>query len=149
MGFDIAPYGEAIARTSELLNGILKRVLPEKMSEEAGAKLQQELTLELVKGDLASKLGQLAINTEEAKHDSIFVAGWRPAVGWTCAGAFAYSFVLQPFMTFVAVAAGIDLGKLPELDMTSLMAVLGGLLGLGGLRTYEKVKGVGNAGVGH
>lgn len=142
MGFDIAPYGEAIARTSELLNGILKRVLPEKMSEETGAKLQQELTLELVKGDLATQLGQLAINAEEAKHDSVFVAGWRPAVGWVCAAAFGYSFVFQPFLVFTLTALKVDLGALPALDMGPLMAVLGAILGVGGLRTFEKIKGV-------
>jgi len=142
MGFDIAPYGEAIAKTSELLNGILKRVLPEKMSEETGAKLQQELTLALVQGDLATQIAQLQINAEEAKHDSLFVAGWRPAVGWVCAAAFGYTFVLQPFLVFALTAAHVDLGKLPALDMGPLMAVLGAILGVGGLRTYEKVKGV-------
>jgi hypothetical protein len=147
MGFDIAPYGEAIAKTSELLNGIMKRVLPEKMSEETGAKLQQELTIALVQGDLAKTVGQLAINTEEAKSEKLFVSGWRPAVGWSCAAAFGYSFVLQPFLVFLITAMKWQAPPLPALDMGPLMAVLGGILGLGGLRTVEKIQGVAGKGV--
>lgn len=146
MGFDIAPYGQAITETASLLHGILNRVLPEKMSEETGAKLQQELTTALIQGDLSAKLAQLAVNAEEAKHEGIFVAGWRPAVGWVCAAAFGYSFVLQPFLVFTITAMKWEAPPLPALDMAPLMAVLGGILGLGGLRTVEKVKGVAGSG---
>lgn len=146
MGFDIAPYGQAITETASLLHGILNRVLPEKMSEETGAKLQQELTTALVQGDLAKTLAQLAVNTEEAKSEKLFVSGWRPAVGWVCAAAFGYSFVLQPFLVFGLTALKWEAPPLPALDMGPLMAVLGGILGLGGLRTVEKVKGVAGQG---
>lgn len=145
---DLMPYGEAIAKGSELLTNIIKRVFPEKMSEEVAGKLNQEMTMALVNGEANALLAQLAINAEEAKSDSVFVAGWRPAVGWTCAAAFAYFFVLQPFLTFVLLASGVNLPPLPVLDMGPLMMVLGTILGVGGLRTYEKVKGVANAPVG-
>jgi hypothetical protein len=90
--------------------------------------------------DLA--LAQIEVNKAEAASGSLFKGGWRPAVGWICAVAFAYHFVLQPVIVFVVLAVGVDLPPLPEFDMTSLMTVLMGMLGLGGLRTYEKQKGI-------
>jgi hypothetical protein len=86
--------------------------------------------------------GQLEVNKAEAASGSVFKGGWRPAIGWVCASAFAYHFVLQPIILFVALAAGIDMPALPEFDMASLMTVMMGMLGLGGLRTYEKQKGI-------
>jgi hypothetical protein len=87
-------------------------------------------------------LAQVSINKEEAKHRSIFVSGWRPFVGWTCGIALAYHFVLQPLILFGVTVAGVELPPLPSFDMGSLMTVLMGMLGLGGLRTYEKQKGL-------
>jgi len=87
-------------------------------------------------------LAQLEINKAEAASGSIFKGGWRPFIGWVCGVAFAYHFVLQPIIIFVVVAFGLQIPELPEFDMTSLMTVLGGMLGIGGLRTYEKQKGL-------
>jgi hypothetical protein len=86
--------------------------------------------------------GQLEINKEEAKHRSIFVSGWRPSVGWVCSIAMAYHFVFQPLIIFGVSMAGVEIPELPKFDMNSLMTVLMGMLGLGGLRTYEKSKGL-------
>lgn len=86
--------------------------------------------------------GQLAINAEEAKSKNIFVAGWRPFVGWTCGVALAWHFVLAPFIMFFSAYFGVELPKLPTFDMESLLTVLMGMLGLGGLRTFEKFKGI-------
>jgi len=86
--------------------------------------------------------GQLDINKAEASHRSIFVAGWRPFVGWTCGVALAWHFVLAPFIIFGSAYAGIELPELPQFDMSSLLTVLMGMLGLGGLRSFEKVKGL-------
>ena len=86
--------------------------------------------------------GQLEINKAEAQHRNIFVAGWRPFIGWTCGVALAWHFVISPFVIFGASMAGVELPELPEFDMGSLMTVLMGMLGLGGLRTFEKVKGL-------
>lgn len=104
---------------------------------------------ELVLGvDARAREGQLAINQQEAAHKSLFVAGWRPAVGWTCAFAFAYAFVLQPFAVMIAALVAqytdfaFDPTELPALDMAPLMTVLTGMLGLGSLRTFEKLKGI-------
>jgi hypothetical protein len=86
--------------------------------------------------------GQLDINKEEAKHRSIFVSGWRPSVGWVCSIAMAYHFVVQPLIVFGVTVAGVEIPELPKFDMNSLMTVLMGMLGLGGLRTFEKTKGL-------
>ena len=87
-------------------------------------------------------LSQIEVNKAEAASGSIFKGGWRPAIGWVCATAFAYHFVLQPLIVFGVLTAGVELPALPEFDMASLMTVMMGMLGLGGLRTYEKQKGI-------
>jgi hypothetical protein len=86
-------------------------------------------------------LAQIDVNKEEAKQD-IFRGGWRPFIGWTCGTAFAYHFVLQPLLIFVMTYLGHPIPDLPEFDMASLMTVLMGMLGLGGLRTFEKARGI-------
>lgn len=90
----------------------------------------------------ALALAQVEANRAEAGHRSLLVAGWRPFIGWTCGAAFAYHFVLQPLLVFMLVAVGEPPVELPVFDMTSLMTVLMGMLGLGGLRSFEKYKGV-------
>jgi Holin of 3TMs, for gene-transfer release len=92
-------------------------------------------------GTIAQMQGQLATNEAEANTKNTFIAGWRPFVGWTCGAAFGWAFVLQPFVAFIAAALGHPL-TLPTLDLSTMMPVLLGMLGLGGLRTYEKVQGV-------
>ena len=87
-------------------------------------------------------VAQIEVNKAEAASGSIFKGGWRPFIGWVCGSAFAYHFVLQPVIVFVVLAVGVDLPPLPEFDMASLMTVMMGMLGLGGLRTYEKQKGI-------
>jgi hypothetical protein len=87
-------------------------------------------------------LAQIEVNKMEAASGSIFKGGWRPFIGWVCGIAFAYHFILQPLIIFGVSVAGIDVPELPEFDMSTLLTVLGGLLGLGTLRTYEKSKGL-------
>ena len=82
---------------------------------------------------------QIEVNKIEAGQTNIFVSGWRPFVGWTCGIALCYHFVLQPFLMFVLLSIGKPM-DLPVFDMSTLTTVLMGMLGLGGLRTYEKVK---------
>lgn len=86
--------------------------------------------------------GQLEINKAEAQHRSIFVAGWRPFLGWILASAMGWHFIFAPVTMFVCAYLGVDIPELPVFDMDSLMTVLLGMLGLGGLRTAEKIKGV-------
>ncbi len=82
---------------------------------------------------------QIEVNKVESGHTSIFVAGWRPFVGWTCGIALCYHFVIQPFLVFLLFSFGYQV-DLPVFNMQTLTTVLMGMLGLGGLRSYEKVK---------
>ena len=100
-------------------------------------KLEHELKTELHRANMA----QIEVNKEEAKHRTVFVAGWRPFTGWVCATALAYHFILEPVIVFVLALYNIQL-TLPQFDMASLLTVLMGMLGLGGLRTYEKKEGL-------
>ena len=85
---------------------------------------------------------QIEVNKAEAQSRHWFVASWRPFIGWTCGIALMCHFVLSQFILFFATMFGFDLPALPEFDMGSLMTVLMGMLGLGGLRTFEKYKGM-------
>ena len=84
---------------------------------------------------------QLEINKTEAAHNSLFVAGWRPAIGWSCCLGMVGNFLIIPFANFALALADTDI-VIPLIDLQTMMPVLLGMLGLGGLRTFEKVKGV-------
>jgi Holin of 3TMs, for gene-transfer release len=86
--------------------------------------------------------GQMAINLAEAQSTNLFVSGWRPFIGWVCGSSLAYTFMIQPLIAFVIGVYAWKLPPLPTLDTGSLMTILLGMLGLGGMRTYEKIKGV-------
>jgi len=118
---------------------VIDRLIPDK---NAAAKAKQELEAEMIKAATKANLAQLEINKVEAGHRSVFVAGWRPFIGWTCGAALSWHFVLAPITIFATSWAGIETPPLPVFDMDSLMTVLLGMLGLGGMRTYEKFKGV-------
>jgi len=87
-------------------------------------------------------LAQVEVNKAEAASSSVWKGGWRPFVGWVCGAAFAYHFVLQPLAIFGLAAYGMEVPPLPNFDMGQLMTVLMGMLGLGGLRSFEKYKQV-------
>lgn len=103
------------------------------------AKLEAEATL--LSASIEQMKGQVQINTEEAKHASLFVAGWRPAIGWSCAFAFGFMYVIAPVAVWVASFWGVTLA-LPRFDAEALMSLTFGMLGIAGFRTFEKVKGV-------
>lgn len=84
---------------------------------------------------------QAEINRIEAQHRSVFVAGWRPFIGWVCGAALAYSFILRDLLAWAIVAWGYDVVAPPELAMEHLITILMALLGLGGFRTFEKLAG--------
>ena len=100
------------------------------------------------RGDLAeldayvkSLLGQLEVNKIEASHKSIFVAGWRPFVGWSCGVSLAYASIIEPMARFISVLCGFE-GEFPIIDTTITMQILVGMLGFGAYRMQEKIKGV-------
>ena len=84
---------------------------------------------------------QTDINMEEAKHSSLFVAGWRPAIGWTCAFAFAFIYVAGPLITWVSTLFGRPV-PLPSFNIDALVSLTMALLGMAGLRSWEKSKGL-------
>lgn len=124
---------------------IIDKVFPS-ADEAAKAKarlmeMNHEEVMACLNADLQIAMGQIEVNKEEAKSDSLFKSGWRPAVGWVCVAAFAYHYLLQPLLIFILAACGVPLA-LPVFPMEALLTVLLGLLGLGGLRSFEKVKGL-------
>ena len=110
--------------------------------KDAKNKLAHEIATMAEKHAQELAKGQLAINKEEAKSSNIFVAGWRPFIGWSCGFALVWHFIAAAFIIFFAALFGATLPPLPEFDMGSLMTVLMGMLGLGSLRTFEKYKKV-------
>ena len=84
---------------------------------------------------------QLEVNKTEAAHKNLFVAGWRPAVGWTCCLAMASNFLVIPMANF-ALALADSAVSIPLIELSTMMPVLMGMLGLGAMRTVEKSKGV-------
>ena len=122
--------GEAVAAGLKVLD----KFVPD---PEARVKAEAELRDALLKADTA----QMEVNKVEAAHRTIFVAGWRPFIGWTCGSAFAMHYLLIPIMQVVAMYADFT-PPVIAFDMQSLLTVMLGMLGLGGMRTYEKMKGV-------
>ena len=117
--------------------------LLDKFIPDAGekAKLAHEIATMAEKQAHELALAQIDVNKVEAASTSLFKAGWRPFIGWTCGSAFAYHFVLQPLLVFVLVSSGNTVPELPKFEMDALMTVLFGMLGLGGSRTFVKFKG--------
>jgi len=92
-------------------------------------------------GELSVIAGQLKINEEEAKNPSIFVSGWRPFIGWVCGLACAWNWIGLKIAMFIAAYMGKTLQLVPA-DVSEMMPVLLGMLGIGALRTYEKINDV-------
>lgn len=111
-------------------------------------KERMQLELEGRKLDQAIDLAQIGVNSTEAQHTSVFVAGWRPAIGWVGAAAMAYQFLLYPLLTWgwaLAQANGYlpaGMQPPPMLDADALWVILSGILGIAGMRSFEKTKGV-------
>ena len=110
--------------------------------KDQAAKLAHELSTMADKHSHEAMLSQIEVNKAEASSGSVFKGGWRPFIGWVCGAAFAYHFVIQPFILFGVAVAGVQIPELPTFDMGSLMTVMMGMLGLGGLRSYEKKQGL-------
>jgi len=125
-----------------LIGPILQPLIALIPNKNERAKAQETIELQMVEAMTGLVEGQLRINEKEAQHGSIFVAGARPFLLWVCGFAFAWQFVLQPLGTWVVLVIGADLAPLPTLDFGPLMTLTLGMLGLGGLRTYEKRIGV-------
>lgn len=126
-----------IAPLFEFGSKIIDRLFPDQQ-QKAAAEL--ELLKMTQEGDLKVVLAQLEVNAKEAQHASIFVAGWRPFVGWTCGIGMVYQTVLHNILQWLSVMNGWP--PLPAPDTETLIYVLFAMLGVAGLRTYEKKTGV-------
>lgn len=120
-----------LGEVAELATTVIGKIWPDKTEQE---KAQLAAAVSLVQG-------QLEINKVEAANPSLFVSGWRPAIGWACGAGCIWNWVGLPIAKAGLLLAGIKLEISPA-DLTEMMPLLLGMLGLGGLRTYEKVQGV-------
>ena len=113
------------------VSAILDKVIPDKDLRE---KLSHEIATMAERHSQEQVMAQIEVNKVEAAHHNMFVAGWRPAIGWICGLALLYSTIISPIL-------GIWV-TVPEVDTSLLTTVLMGMLGLGAMRTFEKTKGV-------
>jgi hypothetical protein len=127
------------------LSKLLDKIIPDPAAREQAKlellRFERANDLEELRLILSADQSQNDINKTEAAHGDLFVAGWRPFIGWVCGVAFAYHFIIQPVVAFILMNTGNDT-KLPEFDINALFTVLMGMLGLGGLRTFEKIRNV-------
>lgn len=115
----------------DLAKTVVQTIWPDKTEQE---KSQLAAAVMMVQG-------QIDTNKTEAGSPSVFVAGWRPFIGWVCGAALVYQYLLRPLLAWGFAIAGHPMPVMPGLDDT-LWELLFGMLGLGGLRSFEKVKGV-------
>lgn len=108
---------------------------------EERAKAQMALQAQIVSAYISADADQRSINKEEAKSPSLFVAGWRPAVGWLCVGGLGWQFFLSPMLTWILLATGSTVPALPLLGDTTLTDLLYAMLGVAGLRSIDKATG--------
>lgn len=126
-----------VAPIFELGKSLLDRWFPDPQKK---AEAEQQFMLLMQEQDFRKVIAQLEVNAKEAASPHLFVAGWRPFVGWCCGAGFLWATIGQPVVAWVAIAKGWPAP--PAIDTEVLLYVLGGMLGLGGLRSFEKSKGV-------
>lgn len=127
------------------VTSLLDKVIPDPQAA-SDAKLKmlemaQKGELASLDADLRLALGQIEVNKTEASSQDWFRGGWRPAVGWVCVIGLFYQFLMRPLLPWVVAVAGAEVPPLPAIDADNLYVLLSGLLGLGGLRTFERVRG--------
>ena len=127
-----------------VIGTVLEKVLPDpQASADAKVKLMelaQKGELAVLDAETKLALSQLEVNKVEAGTD-MFRGGWRPATGWACVFGLVYQFLLQPVLPWLVAVCGGSVPPLPPIDNEPLMVLLTGMLGLGGLRTFERIKG--------
>jgi hypothetical protein len=120
------------------LGTLIDRLIPDKAEAE---KARNQLEAQLVTAANEAAMAQVEVNKIEASHPSVFVAGWRPSIGWVCAAGLAWAFVLAPITSWALVVLGIR-AELPAIHTDYLLELVLAMLGIGGLRTFEKLRGV-------
>ena len=127
-----------------VIAGVLDKIIPDPaaaaQAKLAAMELAQKGELAALDADVRLAIAQTEVNKAEAQTD-LFRGGWRPACGWICAAGLGYEFLLRPLLPWIAGLTGAHVAPLPNIDSDALMVLLTGMLGLGGLRTFERVKG--------
>jgi Holin of 3TMs, for gene-transfer release len=123
---------DPLTAVTDLAGTVINKIWPDKTEQE---KQQLAAAVMVVQG-------QLDINKAEASNPSTFVSGWRPFIGWVCGAACAWNWIGLSVAKFVALTFFAHAIDLKAADISEMMPVLMGMLGLGSLRTFEKVKGV-------
>lgn len=121
----------------ELGKSLIDRFFP---NEEEKRKAEAEFLKFAGEAEVKQVIAQLEINAREAQHPSVFVAGWRPFFGWAGGVGFVYATILQPLLAWAAEIKGLPVP--PTLNLDLLWVVVTGMLGIGGLRTFEKTRNV-------
>lgn len=134
MAFD--PFTAAL----DLGGKVIDRILPDKAANDAA---KAQLISEEFKAQAQQILGQLEVDKTEAASNSIFVAGWRPFIGWVCGSALAYQYIVSPIGQWMSSLFGHPVAA-PVLDIGQLMTLLLSMLGMGVLRSYDKAQGTGS-----
>ena len=123
---------DPVSAVSELANTVINKIWPDKSESE---RAQLAAAVSIVQG-------QIDVNREEAKSPNVFVSGWRPFIGWVCGSALGYTYLGYPIATWVC-SVWFPMVHVPALGNDGMLyELLFGMLGMGGLRTFEKVKGV-------
>ena len=121
-----------------MISTVLDRVFPDK---EASAKAIRDIEATLIENSAQINLAQLEINKVEAGHKSIWVSGWRPSIGWCCSLGIFWAYIGRPVADYAVVMSGSDI-ILPEIPTDALMELTFAMLGMAGLRTFEKLKNI-------
>jgi hypothetical protein len=142
MGLDITGLGSVFDFGSKIIDKIWPNAEDAAKAKLAMLELQQQGQFKEIETALKLAEGQMETNKIEAANQSIFVAGWRPFIGWVCGFALAYNYILMPSIVWVAVAyfPANEIPEMPTLNMTELMTLLFGMLGLGALRSFDKTQ---------
>lgn len=127
-----------IASLLPVVGEVIDRLIPDRA---AADKAKLEMQAKILDAANQGALAQIEVNKIEAASSSVFVAGWRPFIGWVCGVGLAWAFVGQPFANWAVMAFGLKVAAIPVLPTDSLMELVVAMLGLGMLRTFEKMKG--------
>jgi len=134
-----------IAAFIPIVGTLIDKLFPDKQAaDEAKIKmmeLAQKGELAQLDAEMQMALGQMEINKVEAASSDPFRAGWRPMAGWACSLGLFYEFLVRPILPWLVGLTGNEVAPMPSVDIDQLMILLGGLLGLGGLRSFERAKG--------
>ena len=140
MGLDLSGFGAAF----DFVGKVVDKIFPDKTEAEkiklAMFQAQQQGLMAELQNQFNLMLQQAAINIEEAKNGSVFVSGWRQFVGWVCGSALAYNYIAQPFIYWAVKCFYPGTPVPPSLDIGMLSTLLVGMLGIGAMRSFDKVK---------